>query len=52
MTKTTDCAGAPAVLAGLVAFLWVATWLDRAIARPSFDAQHVDGIDVEARPSA
>ena len=25
---------APAVLAGLVAFLWVTTWLDRLVERP------------------
>ncbi len=28
---------APAVLVGLAAFLWVATWLDRLIQRPTLD---------------
>lgn len=33
--------GAPAVLAGLVMVLWVASWLERLVERPTFDVELV-----------
>ncbi len=42
----------PAVLAGLVLFLWVATWLDRLVERPPVQGPVHPGLAAEGQTHA